>query len=127
VTTPHPPEPAGSVPDPSVRERAPTPAARDRITDLYFLEHRAKLLDLASFLDRLDRSPGAPDHRERAIRRAMSVLTLPGPGRARRVLELLSDPTTEPADNAPGKGADGAWAAPSEPPGNHDSTSGTDT
>lgn len=35
---------------------APIPADRSKILDLYFLEHRAKLLDLAAFLDRYDRA-----------------------------------------------------------------------
>ncbi|MFI4859880.1 MAG: hypothetical protein ACIAXF_04265, partial [Phycisphaerales bacterium JB063] len=36
------------------------PLPRDGVVDRYFMEHRAKLLDLAAFLDRLDRSE-APD------------------------------------------------------------------
>ena len=33
------------------------PASRSKVVDLYFLEHRAKLIDIASFLDRVDRAP----------------------------------------------------------------------
>ena len=32
----------------------PSPLTRTQVVDLYFLEHRAKLLDLAAFLDRCD-------------------------------------------------------------------------
>jgi len=99
-------------PPPSDRERATAPASRDRVTDLYFMEHRAKLIDIAAFLDRLDRAPGADDHRIAALREAIRVLAEDQPGRARRVLDLFSDPTTEPIEHAPGKGADGAWAGP---------------
>lgn len=31
---------------------------RQQLLDLYYLEARAKLIDLAAFLDRLDRAPG---------------------------------------------------------------------
>ena len=33
---------------------------RSRITDLYFAEARSKLIDLAAFLDRVERSEGPP-------------------------------------------------------------------
>lgn len=101
----------------------------EQLVDRYFLEHRAKLLDIAAFLDRLDRpampaSAGmgrttvatndtfsTPDFRIAALRQAIALL-IDGEGeRARRVLELFSDPTTEPVDAAPGTpgGAAGAW------------------
>ena len=32
------------------------PLTGPQVVDLYFMEHRAKLLDLAAFLDRLDRA-----------------------------------------------------------------------
>jgi hypothetical protein len=36
---------------------APTcPASRSKVVDLYFLEHRAKVIDIAAFLDRADRA-----------------------------------------------------------------------
>ena len=101
------------------------PLPRQKAIDLYFMEHRAKLLDIAAFLDRVDRaapgapgspgSPGAPvttaeDFRLVAMKQAVKVL-LDGQGeRARRMLEILSDPTLEPLASAAGmKGASGAW------------------
>ncbi len=88
------------------------PAPLSRIVDLYFLEHRAKLIDIAAFLDRLERAAdgAAPtDFRIEAFRRALAVLSDGGPDRARRVLELLSDHSTEPIGSAAGmKGAFGA-------------------
>lgn len=92
------------------------PATREKIADLYFLEHRAKALDLAAFLDRLDRAaPGADagageDFRIAALRGALEILVDGQPDRARRVLELWSDPTTEPIPAASTKGASGAYA-----------------
>ena len=88
------------------------PAPSSRIIDLYFLEHRAKLIDIAAFLDRLERSADgkAPtDFRIEAFRRALAVVSDGGPERARRVLELLSDHSTDPIKSAAGmKGAFGA-------------------
>lgn len=84
---------------------------RTQVADRYFLEHRAKLLDIAAFLDRLDRAAGdgPDDFRVAALRRAIAILDDGRGERARRVLELLSDPTTEPIEKAPGKGASGAY------------------
>ena len=87
---------------------------REQVIERYFLEHRAKLLDVAAFLDRVDRAPptdpsGSDDFRVRALREAVALLHDGQPDRARRVLEHFSDPTTDPIDKAPGKGASGAW------------------
>ena len=92
---------------------APTNAAcpmnRTQVVDAYFMEHRARILDLAAFLDRVDRAgPGADDFRMQAVRAAVAILGDGRPERARRVLELLSDPSTEPIAKAGMKGATGA-------------------
>ncbi len=88
---------------------------RDALVDRYFLEHRAKLLDVAAFLDRLDRSEAPADSNEdfriEALQRAISLLIDEKGERAKRVLELFSDPTDTPIDKAPMKGADGAYSA----------------
>jgi hypothetical protein len=82
---------------------------RQQVLDLYFLEARSKLIDLAAFLDRVDRAEGKDDFRIRSLREALSVLGQEAGDRARQVLMALSDPTTEPIAAAPGKGASGAW------------------
>jgi len=87
---------------------------RDEVLNLYFLEHRAKLVDIAAFLDRLDRADVSDEVREdfRIIefRKALRVLLEKEHGRAKRVLTMLSDPTTEPIQSAEGlKGAYGAY------------------
>ena len=88
------------------------PQTREQVINMYFLEHRAKLLDVAAFLDRIDRAqptPGAKDFREVALKQAVAVLIDGQPHRAKRVLELLSDSTTEMPQSAYGmKGASGA-------------------
>jgi len=92
---------------------APTNAAcpmnRTQVVDAYFMEHRARILDLAAFLDRVDRAgSGTDDFRMQAFRAAVAILGDGKPERARRVLELLSDPGTEPIAKAGMKGATGA-------------------
>ena len=87
-----------------------SPLTRDRAIDLYFMEHRAKLIDLAAFLDRLDRTPAASsDFRLAAFMQGVGILSDGKSDRAKRVLELFSDPTTEPIAKAPMKGALGAY------------------
>lgn len=97
---------------------APPPIPRERVIDLYFMEHRARLLDIAAFLDRVDRAlPADPaavpldDFRIAAFRRAVALLIdhpSGGADRARRILQLLSDPTLEPIAQAGSKAAAGA-------------------
>lgn len=82
---------------------------RTQVVDAYFMEHRARLLDVAAFLDRVDRAgAGDDDFRMRAFRAAVAILGDGRPDRARRVLELLSDPSTDPVAKAGMKGATGA-------------------
>ena len=87
------------------------PLSREQVVGQYFLEHRAKLLDVAAFLDRLDRATpaGVPDFRELALRQALAVLTDGAPHRVARVLDLFSDASPEIPQSAHGmKGASGA-------------------
>jgi len=87
-----------------------SPLTSSRAVDLYFMEHRAKLIDIAAFLDRVERAQGdgGADFRMESFRRAIAILDDGRPERAKRVLELFSDPTTDPIDKAPMKGATGA-------------------
>lgn len=103
-----------------MRAKVPScPLTADQIVANYFLEHRAKVLDIAAFLDRLDRATGGAkpaDFRLVAFRRALAVLGQRRPGRAQRVLEVFSDPTTAPRPLAAGlKSAAGAWPGPPKP------------
>ncbi len=84
-----------------------TPLTKQAVADLYFLEHRAKVLDLAAFLDRFDRAsePGGSDFRVEALKAALGLVLDGQPDRAKRVLELWSDRSTEPIAHAPMKGA----------------------
>lgn len=73
------------------------------------MENRAKLIDIAAFLDRLDRAEGEADFRLDAFRDAMKELSKKKPTRAKDVLLSLSDPTTKPIPAATTKAACGAW------------------
>jgi len=91
------------------------PLTRQQVIDLYFMEHRAKLIDVAAFLDRIERGQGdlspTDDFRIAQLHEAIAVLTDGQGDRAKRMLDVFSDPTTEPLASAAGlKGASGAWA-----------------
>ncbi len=81
----------------------------EQTLDLYFGDARSKLIDLAAFLDRVERSQGEPDFRLHAFRAALAHLSSGEPEKAKAVLLTLSDPTTEPLAAATMKGATGAW------------------
>ena len=83
---------------------------RKQLLDLYYLDARAKLVDLAAFLDRLDRAEGESDFRFDAFHNALAELQTEKPARAERILEVLSDPTAEPIPAATTKAACGAWS-----------------
>jgi hypothetical protein len=86
------------------------PMTKAQVVDQYFMEHRARLIDIAAFLDRHDRAAGdgPEDFRMDAFRESLKILLEKNPGRAQRVLELLSDHSAEPIAKAPMKGALGA-------------------
>ena len=55
------------------------------------------------------RDRGLADFRLVALQKALQMLNGVEPFRAEKVLSTLSDPTSEPIPEAPGKGAAGAW------------------
>ena len=79
------------------------------VSDHYFMEARSKLLDLAAWIDRMQRADGTADHRWRGFSDSLPILSDDQPEKTRRILEHLSDPTAEPIDQAGEKGASGAW------------------
>lgn len=87
----------------------PRPTA---LVDHGFVPTRAKLIEVAAFLDRVERHGAAGDFRCAALREAAALLVDGQPGRARRILEKLSDPTTAPETVSSGKAALGAWQKP---------------
>ena len=89
------------------------PLTTAEIIGVYFIENRTRLLDIAAFLDRVDRSRDSADpnrdFRIAAFQRALSVLTGHGPDRVQQIQMILSDPTTEPLQAIDQKSAAGAW------------------
>jgi len=82
---------------------------RQQVLDLYFMDARSKLIDLAAFLDRVERAEGKEDFRLFAFRDALSKLSGSSVKKAREVLLAFSDPTSEPIEAAITKAACGAW------------------
>ncbi len=96
----------------TTRQNHDAPTSRE-VVDRYFLEHRAKLIDLAAFLDRIDRaadtSGAESDYRIAAFFKAIDVLCDGRTDRAGRILAIFSDTTTELPQSAQGaKSATGA-------------------
>ena len=87
-------------------------ADRKNILDLYYLDARARLIDIAAFIDRVDRADGETDFRYDAFREALKALESGQLGRAEKVLLAFSDPTEEPIPAATTKAACGAWPGP---------------
>ena len=71
-----------------------TPLPANKALDAYFLEARARLLDLAAILDRIDRGAEAGavegEPRMAKLREALGVLGERGAGRAERVQRVFS-------------------------------------
>lgn len=82
---------------------------RPQVLDLYFLAARHQLIEIAAFLDRVERSTGKDDFRMESFRAALGELSGGKKQKAKRVLLAFSDPTTKPIAKAAGKGAVGAW------------------
>ena len=83
---------------------------KQQVLDLYFLDARHKLVELAAFLDRAERADGKADFRLKAFRAALTTLNGKRKDKAKDVLLAFSDPTTKPIAKATGKGACGAYA-----------------
>jgi hypothetical protein len=89
------------------------PLTQQQLIDEYFIEHRTKLLDIAAFLDRLDRAAAlnaATDFRVVAFKEALRLLCSGEPGRIEQIQLALSDPTIEPLAERDRQNAFGASA-----------------
>ena len=89
--------------------------SKQELLDLQFIDARHKLIDLAAFLDRIDRHEGDDDYRFAALKNALPILLADRPDRARAVLESFSDHSTGIPTSAPFQGAFGAAHPTSEP------------
>lgn len=82
---------------------------RQQILDLYFLNARHQLIEIAAFLDRVERAEGKDDFRLKSFRAALTKLDGKKKNKAKSVLLAFSDLTMKPIAKAEGKGAGGAW------------------
>lgn len=83
--------------------------SRGELVDRYFIENRTRVLELAAFLDRLDRAgAGGDDFRMRALRKAIRTLSEREAGRIHRVQMQLSDESDALLEELDQKSADGA-------------------
>ncbi len=87
---------------------------RQQVLDLYFMDARSKLIDLAAFIDRVERADGQDDFRMKALRTAMNELSSGSKEKAKQVLLTLSDSTTDPIPAATTKAACGAYPGASQ-------------
>jgi hypothetical protein len=81
---------------------------RQQVLDLYFLDVRHKLIDIAAFLDRVERAGGKDDFRLQAFRAALAGLSGSKKQKAKNTLLAFSDLSTKPIEKAGSKGAIGA-------------------
>ena len=82
---------------------------RQQVLDLYFLDARHKLIEIAAFLDRVERATGKADFRLQSFNAALAELSGVKKQKSKRVLLAFSDPTIKPVAKAEGKGAVGAY------------------
>ncbi len=87
--------------------------SKQELLDLQFIDARHMLINLAAFLDRIDRHPGEEDYRLAALKTALPILSSERPDRAKAVLESFSDNSTDLPQTAPFQGATGAPLPPS--------------
>lgn len=87
------------------------PRTQRELIELEFIEHRTKILDIAAFLDRFDRSVehnANDDFRIKAFREALKALNSHEFGRVERIQMLLSDMSSELRAERDGQSAYGA-------------------
>lgn len=94
-----------------------SPLTGSQVVDEYFIENRTRLLEIAAFLDRVDRvdpSVASRDFRMKVFADAVQALASKS-DRLMRIQMLLSDPTIEPLDRLDRKSALGAFDPSSHP------------
>lgn len=82
--------------------------SKKELLDLQFIDARARLIDVAAFLDRIERHDGVADIRLKYFKEALSILQEDRTDRAKAVLDKFSDHSTELPETALFQGATGA-------------------
>ena len=90
----------------------PSPKNGRELIDEYFIETRHRVIEIAAYLDRLERSgdvASSTDFRTVALKEALAVLCDGSYPRVDRIQMIFSDPTTEPRAELDQKAAKGAF------------------
>ncbi len=82
--------------------------SKEAVLDADFASARASILDVAAFLDRVERGEGEADYRYEAIKKILPLLQTEGSHHVREILEALSYTDTEVPETAKTKTASGA-------------------
>lgn len=90
------------------RRKASGMPTKQELLDLQFIEIRHKLIEVAAFLDRVDRHQGDADHRLDCLKQALPILQQSSSDRAKAVLNAFSDHSPDLPKTAPFQGATGA-------------------
>lgn len=88
------------------------PLTQKQHIDRYFMDHRVQVLDLAAFLDRLERArehDAVDDFRLRSLGDAVQVLADGAGERVQRIQMIFSDPSSELIESLDRKNAKGAY------------------
>ena len=85
-----------------------SPPQQVNLVDLSFMDTRFKLIEIAAFLDRVQRAGQDRDFRVQALKKALAHLSSSDTDRAKKILESFSDPSHEPIPQATMQGALGA-------------------
>jgi hypothetical protein len=101
-----------------MNKKGTCPLTTGQIVDEYFIENRTRLLELAAFLERIDRSADSPDAQEdfrmAAFHQALHVLSSNESDKMNQIQFIFSDLTVEPKERLDTKSASGAWNPVSE-------------
>jgi len=73
-------------------------SSNNKVMDLYFMDARSKLIDIAAFMDRVERGGETDDFRYVEFVKALEVLR--SKDRAEGVLQHFSDPSAAPLEQA---------------------------
>lgn len=89
------------------------PMSAKKALETYFLDNRARMLEIASFLDRIDRykdsTEAKNDYRYKSFIRALQLIIESEKDRTRNVQMLFSDLSVEPIERVVDPKAYGAW------------------
>ena len=89
------------------------PMSAKEVLETYYLDNRARLLEIASFLDRIDRCEDSlsamEDFRYKSFIKGLQLILESGKDRTKKLQLFLSDRSSHPIDSAAGLKAYGAW------------------